>query len=153
MKQRGEREQRKRKNTRTYRWYTFWWAFSFWITVTCTSMWFMTFSIPWNTCVTTSFRIFISFTTYFWTSLMTSSTLVTLVMELIVTVHGTAGDEGASSKKNFEERFHCLFVFFEFGELESWRVFGTREIKNYLLYLFTLTQQVPLKSFSVWWKH
>ena len=134
---------KKKKNTRTYRWYTFWWAFSFWITVTCTSMWFVTFSIRWNATVTASFRTFTSFATYFWTSLMTSSALVTLVMELIVTVHGTAGDEGASSKKNFKERFHCLFVFF------VWRVgefLGREKWKN-LLYLFTLTQQVPFKIF------
>ena len=72
---------------------------------------FVTFSTRWNASVSASFTVFVSLAAHFSAFRVAPSALVALVMELIVAVYSTAGDEDASSKKNFEERFHNLFFF------------------------------------------
>ena len=61
--------------------------------------------------VSASYTICVSLAAHFSAFRVAPSALVALVMELIVAVYSTAGDEDASSKKNFEERFHNLFFF------------------------------------------
>ena len=56
--------------------------------------------------------IFVRLATHFSALRVAPIALLALVMFLAVAVHGTAGDEDTSSKKNFKIRFHNVIFLF-----------------------------------------
>ena len=75
-------------------------------------MGFGTFSALRDASIAAGLTIFVRLAAHFSAFRVAPSALLALVMELIVAVYGTAGDEDASSKKNFKIRFHNVIFLF-----------------------------------------
>jgi len=80
--------------------------------VACSAMGLVAFFALRDASIAAGLTIFVRLAAHFSAFRVAPSALLALVMELIVAVYGTAGDEDASSKKNFKIRFHNVIFLF-----------------------------------------